>query len=247
MGGTREPGRVPSFAKEVLDSDRPVYVRGADRLATNVTGYAIAALWKRRLTWVDIRDMTAPSEPYDSVLKNPTRANHDYLPIVPTDLLPETELSKLAASSMNLSETPGGGGASMLDFLRLPRLAQQLIGDATEGGPGRTVLTTNADRIDAIYRDRLEDTRALINAIHREGVKLVMTSTGTLRADRFAFDFVFVVDSNPGQRWEDSTVRIEHGTVPPDSVGAQPTPLTQADCIARLLSGRPNRAETDGS
>jgi hypothetical protein len=226
---------VPAFPREVVDSDWPVYVHGADRTAVTVAGFALATRWSRELTWVDIRDRSVPEERYDPILKGVVPGIRDHIPLVPEELFPDLELSHVAAEAMDLQPEAGEADSAMIAFLRLPRIAQALIGQSSESGSRATFLATNADRIGRIYPDRIEKTAALVGAIQAQGVKLVMTSTGPERKDRAAFHFVYRVDSSPTAPWSEATITLEQGELLHDASATAPVALNRLDFVTRIL------------
>ncbi|MCI4321039.1 MAG: hypothetical protein L3K05_01885 [Thermoplasmata archaeon] len=238
---------MSTFDRRLCSASHSVMFCGPDRTAVAVAAYALAAHGGRTVTWLDVRSPYRPPDPYVSLLAPFVPLEQRIVTSSPDDLAPEIAVSNVAVWSLIRESEPNEAVVSLIDFLRLPQSVQTLVSEGSTPEDGSTLLVTNSDRLSPLYPEDVASTRAFVQAITRQSVKLVASLAGLDRKDRFAYDVVFQVSPGAADGWANSILKVEKGELAAGSAGRLPTPLRSVDEVGPFLAGPTESRTVDES
>jgi hypothetical protein len=235
---------VTTFDRRLCSASDSVMFCGPDRTAVAVSAYALAASGGRTVTWLDIRNPNLPPDPYVALLAPFVPPKQRIVTSAPDELAPVIAVSNVAVWSLIRESEPKEAVVSLIDFLRLPESVQSLVSEGPSPENGSTLLVTNSDRLAALYPEDVASTRAFVQAITRQSVKLVSSLAGIVRVDRFAYDVVFQVSRGTSDGSENSLLKVEKGDLAVGSAGREPTSLRSIADFGPFLAGPTHSSAT---
>jgi hypothetical protein len=213
------------FAEELFQGIHSVYFGGNDRTAAAVAGFALAKKASPTVFWLNIRSPGSGNDDFEALLQGRVPPALQYHTRVPSQLEPPVSPS---------AQPRARGIDPEFDPIRLPELVGQLTGRLPSGPPAPVLFVTNSERIAPFYPEHIETTRQFQGLVLSAGLSLVATYAGPPRRDRFAFEYVFRVETMAGRDWRSAMVSAEHGIISPGSAGARPTRLDLIDAVRAL-------------
>ena len=121
----------------------------------------------------------------------------------PAEARPQDALGNLALFNVVRSDEPKRVIARLSDFLRLPPIAQEVVGHSGPTDRHRVVGIANTDRVRADYPNTVEGVRPVIEAFLAGGVVPFMAAISHPGEGRWAFDFVFEVRAKDLAHWRE--------------------------------------------
>jgi hypothetical protein len=182
---------------------------GNRRIAVNRAAFELAPRINPRFGWFELRKPEDPVDPDDPAVDGRIPDALLFRTVQPDDFQPDNATANLAMWSVIRADEPKAVLHPIMDFLRLPQLLQEAIGNASPEGRPAVFVVSNADRVVQYYPEDLTATRAVLDVFARERVAVMITLCDVVRADRFAYDFVFEVRAEPGADWREATIRCE--------------------------------------
>lgn len=134
----------------------------------------------------------------------------------PEDLEPSQGVGNLALWSIVRSDEPSDQLAHLTDFVRLPPLIQELLGQVPQGPTLRALAVGNADRVEHLFRERTDEFRGLLEYLTASSVCLVVGATGSPGVHRGLFDAEFHVSGASLTSWRSASIVCDRTTAGPD-------------------------------
>jgi len=205
---TDDPAPAPEASRGILDGAASVYLWGTSRPAVNSVLYAFARLIDPEFTWLDVREGNPP--PIDRLLAHGiTAPRANSVAVRPEALLPGPRV-KIASLSWMVSF---GERPEELDqlraFLSLPPPLQEVVGRPVPQGAPRILAIPNADRLVALFQDRLDMLGALARVLQESGVSILVAQTQRDGALRRLFSYAFQVRVPELESWREGNLVCE--------------------------------------
>jgi hypothetical protein len=226
---------VIEFSEDVLGGLDSVLVWGSDRTAAALCAYAVAAVRKGPLAWLDLRDPRGSPDEVGVFLERVIPPEARYSTRTMSELAPVDPESNAALWTVIQPGDPDAAVSDLLNFLRLPRLIQSIATHLAEPSTPLTLFSTHTDRIVHLYPEDVEMTRRMHEATRAQSVKLVASYTGPARRDRFAFGHVLHLVPGPPQQWKSWSLVEEGAASPPGSAWASPAPIEEIGSVRAVL------------
>jgi len=196
-----------------------LYVWGRPRTVVHRLVLSMARSLDAKFLWLEVTTPGTSPEPLERGWIPPERL---FLSEAAEDLEPAKAVGNLALWSIVRSDEPSHLLARLTDFVRLPPLVQEVLGQVGEGPAFRAVAVGNADRVAHLFLDNPEEIRWLLGYLRESGVGLVVGSASEPGAGRTAFDAEFHVDGSSTESWREATVVCDRARPGADySVGRQ--------------------------
>lgn len=230
--GTRPNGRwfLPaSWQGEPL----ALYVWGAPRAVVNRVVFGMSRCLDPSPLWVEL--LEGDEEP-DAVRLGWVPRQRAFVSHRIDDLETSRAVANMALWSIVRSDEPSRMLAELTDFVRLPPLIQEVLGETPGASARRAIAVGNADRVEHLFRDRSDDLRWLLGYLKGSGASLVVGLSGTPGVNGQAFDAEFHVDGAATDAWGEGTLTcIRGGSGAGFPVGAR----TRLGAIAELQTSDP--------
>ncbi|MCI4364116.1 MAG: hypothetical protein L3K13_07470 [Thermoplasmata archaeon] len=223
------------FAEPVRGGLGSVLVWGSDRTVAALCAFAVARSSPARLIWLDIRAPDGATDEYRPVLERLVPAESRYVTRRESEMGPQDASANSALSTVIRPDEPEEVVANLFEFLRLPRLVQEIAARFASPQEPLVLFCTSVDRIVHLYPEDTEATRRFHLTSQEQSVKIVSSFSGPERKDRFAFDHVFRIAPGPAQRWRSWSILSERENLPPASTGAMATPIESDGSILGVL------------
>jgi hypothetical protein len=198
---------VPYFTAPSFARPTSIYFGGASRIALNHLALESASRINNNFLWLEVRRpgvVTDPGEP-SMIGRIPSRRR---LEAIPPEHDPATS-GRPGRFVVRRVEGPHEEVGQIADVLRIPHFVRSLFPSHSSGTRPEVLVVANGDGILNIYPDSLEQARTFLRVFQQEKVTLVTSYCGAAPQSRFAFDYVFEVDSPDPNSWKNSTVRCE--------------------------------------
>ncbi|MCI4350091.1 MAG: hypothetical protein L3K15_01050 [Thermoplasmata archaeon] len=186
-----------------------IWIWGDARLAVNRAAFEVVHRVQARYAWIDIGSSGDDVDPEDPSRNGLVPDTMLYRTIPPADLEPSHALANLAMWSVVRADEPIEVLHPLMDFLRLPQLLQEIIGNAPSEGHPAVFVVANADRLIAFYPDDDASSQPILDVWKRERLTAVVTLLDHPRKDRFLYDYVFEVRSKDSASWRDARILCE--------------------------------------
>lgn len=154
----------------------------------------------------------------------------------PAEARPQDALGNQALFNVVRSDEPKRVVARLSDFLRLPSIAQEVVGRSGPPHRPRVVGIANTDRVRDDYPKTAEGVRPVIEAFLAGDVLPFMAATSRPSEGRWAFDFVFEVRAKDLAHWQSGWL-VPEKAHPQSGFGVgRPLRLEEFPEIARVFS-----------
>ena len=230
------------FAQSVTESLDSVLFWGRERVLTAAAATAVSRQADPSFLWLDVRGSAPEEDPYSRFLSPMVPEDRRRSATTPSAMAPgASPLAKAVARVVRAEETDATI-VGLLEFLRLPKAVQALVSRALPNGRPVTLLITSADRVAHFYLVRAQSTRGYVETLKALGVKLVVTYSGPVRRDRFAFDHSFRIDASTSEEWLSAVLSSDRDNLPVGPAGFRPPPRGDFDSIRQVVAADGRRA-----
>jgi hypothetical protein len=195
--------------KDLTGGPRYVWIWGDSRVAVNRVAYEVVHRMNPTFVWIDIGtpdDDVDPDDPSRAGLVPETML---YQTVAPADLEPDNASANLAMWSVVRHDEPESVLHPLVDFLRLPQLVQEIIGNAPREGRSAVWVAANADRLIPFYPDDPAASQPILDVWRRERLSTIVTLLDHPRSDRFLYDYVFEVRAKGAASWREAVIVCE--------------------------------------
>jgi hypothetical protein len=188
-----------------------VFISGSSRTLLKWFAFAWLSPYGSRVHWTDVRLRGEIIDPLDPMAMHAVPEDSVYV-LEPPELFPDergASQAEAAAATMLESEETPGSLRGLLEFLRMPSHAQELISATGRPESPSILVTTNSQRIAIAYpQDRLEPLmRAMLEAGTCQ-VALWAEAPTTLTS---IFDAILALEGNDPTEWRKATIRCVKG------------------------------------
>jgi hypothetical protein len=202
--------------------------------------FAMARANNRSPWWLQIRD------PSDSVAP-PGPAELGWLDekrlffTDPESAKPQDDVGKSALWTVIRPDEPPIVVAQLTDFLRLPPMVQELIGEFGSGDARHPFVIANADRVRRYYPRDAAGVRPVLDAMLVVGALPMFGATSPPGAGRFAFDCVFELRVPDLARWRQGSLFCEKLPSASPFAEGSAIPLTDLPSLEAAFEGAPRQ------
>jgi hypothetical protein len=186
-----------------------VWIWGDSRVAANQAAYEVAHRLNPKYLWVDIGSPDEKVHPEDPSRSGAVPREMLYGTVPPSELAPENASANLAMWSVVKKDEPTEVLHPLMDFLRLPQLIQEIVGNAPREGTPAVWVAANADRLMSFYPDDPASSQPILDVWRRERLSTVVTLLDHPRKDRFLYDYVFQIQAPRTGSWRDAVITCE--------------------------------------
>lgn len=183
-----------------------IYVTGTPRPAVNRVVFAMSRSLDPAPLWVEIVD--DEQEP-DAVRQGWVPPERAFLSRRTDDLETSRAVANLALWGIVRSDEPSRLLTELTDFVRLPPLIQEVLGQSAEGSARRAIAVGNADRVQHLFRERIDDLRWLLTYLKGSMASLIVGITGRSGRQGSVFDAEFRVEGAVEDPWTEATLTCE--------------------------------------
>lgn len=201
----------PEWISPEMVGDRPwlLWIWGDSRIGVNRVAFDAARRLNSRFMWVEIGSPEDEVHPEDPSLSGMIPPELLYRTVPPEEMAPDNATANLAMWSVVRKDEPTAVLHPLMDFLRLPALIQEIVGNAPRGGRPAVWVAANADRLIEFYPDDPASSQPILDVWRRERLTTIVTLLDHPRNDRFLYDYVFEVRSQGRSDWREAEVVCE--------------------------------------
>jgi len=229
----------PSSGAELFPGgfDKPssVFISGTSRTLLKWFAFSALAPYASRVYWTDVRLPGEILDPLDPMSLHAIPEESVYV-LHPQDLQPDdrgARQAEAAAATMLQSDDSTGSIQGLVEFLRMPPHAQNLISSTGRVDAPSILVTANSQRIASAYsQDRIAP---LMRAMLESGtcqVALWAEAPTTLIS---IFDVILHVEGLDPTDWRNATVRCEKGISTGPLASGNPRRFSELAAIAAIL------------
>jgi hypothetical protein len=185
-----------------------VAVYGGSRPLLNWVVYALASTAKPGLIWTDVRlrgEVLADIDPLSRDLIPPDRLNV----VDPEDFVPDDATANLAIAGVVRDDEPPSNLRRIVDFLRLPPLAQRVLSNALSGDLPIVLILSNADHLSEFYPR--ETVAPIIRTVVEANAIVFLTYAHAPPRVRDAFETILHVEGTDLTEWREAKLRVDQG------------------------------------
>lgn len=229
----REPEILPS---RLFERPSSVLLHGRPRTVVNLALFAFAARTNPDFHWVEIGKSPRNDEALDPVVLGWVSGHRLWRIDQPERFGPARDADRPALSGMIRPDEPPEVLDRLAEFLDLPELAQQILGDPSSNSRPGAVAVANAQDVRKNFSP--EQIPSILSAHRKAGFSVLVGCDGTPpRHDTF-FDFVFRIKANgPTSRsWPEGTLVCERGVDSGPLSRRRPVRLGDIPFLAEILS-----------
>jgi hypothetical protein len=196
-GGFREPTAV--------------LISGMSRSLLKWFTFASLTPYASRVYWTDVRLPGEILDPLDPMMVNAIPEGSVYV-LSPRDLQPDEQgarQAEAAAATMIHADDPPNALQGLVEFLRMPQHAQQLISATGRADSPSILVTANAQRLATVYSaDRVP---ALMRAMLEAGTCQVALWAEAPTSYTSMFDVELHLEGSGPSDWRNATIRAQRG------------------------------------
>jgi len=208
---------------------------GDDRTLLNWVAYAIARTSDPEFLWTDVRLKGEVLAPTDLLSRNLVPA--DRLRVLnPADFVRAGSRVDVAVSTMIRSDDAPDLKQQLLDFLRLPLQAQEMLSQIPPSDRPRVVVLSNGHRL-LPYFPSFEVAASTVRAFVGTGVSMLVTFADAVGEGRLAFDRVVRLTKGVRVTWRPVTIETEKGPLEGPFRMGSVRQLSELDEVASVLAG----------
>ncbi len=230
-----DPAPVDVLFPGGFNKPSSVFISGSSRTLLKWFACAWLSPYGSRVYWTDVRLRGEIIDPLDPMAMHAVPEESVYV-LEPPELFPDergASQAEAAAATMLESEEAPGSLRGLLEFLRMPSHAQELISATGRPESPSILVTTNSQRIAIAYpQERLEPLmRAMLEAGTCQ-VALWAEAPTTLTS---IFDAILVLEGNDPTEWRNATIRCVKGISTGLLSTGKAVRLVEIESIARML------------
>jgi len=229
------PGFADAFFPAGFNRPTAVFISGTDRTLLKWFAFAALAPYEGRVFWTDVRLPGEILDRLDPIVLHMIPEDRIYV-LSPRELQPDdsgARQAEAAAATMLQSDETTHSIEGLVEFLRMPSHAQQLISSAGSVDSPAILVTANSQRLATVYP--IERTAPLMQAMLEAGTCQVALWAEAPTQHLAMFDIVLHLEGGGPAQWKSATIRCERGiTAGPLASGAA-VRLSDIPPIARIL------------
>lgn len=238
-----DPGEASILPDALFDRPHSVLVFGPSRPLVRLTLFAIASAVNPEFHWVEFSPRSAERAPCDPVRLGWIPDGRLWLIDPPHSLRPDDVSATMPMSKLISGDEPSDSRDRFAEFLRLPKLSQEIIASQTpDGHPGVVVVTEAQHAAAAFATNRIPP----ILSLHQElGFSVMLGHDSPPGPGRDMFEFVFRLQGE-GERledWKSYQLICEKGISSGPLRDRRPVPLGEIPLLVEVL-GRARPSET---
>ena len=212
-----------------------VFISGNSRTLLKWFAYAALEPYASRVYWTDVRLPEEILDPIDPMSVHAIREGAVYV-LSPLDLQPDdrgARQAEAAAATMLHTEESTSAIQGLIEFLRMPSHAQQLISSTGRIDAPSILVTANAQRLATVYSP--ERIAPLMRAMLASGTCQVAlwAEAGTNLVS--IFDILLHLEGNDPTDWRNATIRCEKGISTGPLASGKALRLSAIDSISKVL------------
>jgi hypothetical protein len=219
-----------------------VFISGTDRALLKWFAFAALSPYASRVYWTDVRLPGEILDSLDPMAVHAIREESVYV-LSPRELGPDDQGARhaeVAAASMLHADEPPNSIQGLVEFLRMPSHAQQLVSTVGRTDLPSILVTANSQRLATVYPP--ERIAPLMRALLEAGtcqVALWAEAPTTLTS---VFDVMLNLRGRGPTDWRTATVTCERGVTEGPLAGGKARRLSELPSIASILERHlPNR------
>ena len=214
-----------------------IYVYGDCRPVVNGVAFAMAEMLDLRPLWLEVRGPAEDGDDTTAATAGWVPSDRYFVSHDGTGLEANDAVANLALWTIVRSDEPTEVLADLTDFLRLPRLLQEMIGQAMPDSSPRALVVANVERVKHLFPGGPGGLRRFLSTILNHSASLVVAHTGQPGEERWAFNAVFRVHATTFGAWSEGSLECEKGrSRGPFSIGRS-CRLSDVPSVARVLAG----------
>ncbi len=209
-----------------------ILVRGSDRSRLDELAVRLARHLGDRVYWIeliDAEDETGRS-PISSAL--PAIEPEDRFRLPPSELRPNETLGHLAVWHLVRDAPPSEEVERLTSYVRLPPPVRSVFDRLDPGGGPATLVVSNADRAAEYYPSTEGALSPFLDLLTSNGLSVVLTSAGPLRAS--SEDFAVRLWVRSGEADPELRVVCERGAVGSGEPGESQRDSDWSEFLARI-------------
>ena len=188
-----------------------VFISGTSRSLLKWFAFAALAPYASRVYWTDVRLPGEILDPLDPMTVHAIPEESVYV-LSPRDLQPDdlrAQQAEAAAATVLRSDEPGHSLQGLVEFLRMPQHAQELISATGRIDAPSILVTANAQRLATVYS--LDRIAPLMQAMLESGTCQVALWAEAPTIHTSIFDVILQVEGSGPTDWRSATVQCERG------------------------------------
>jgi hypothetical protein len=206
-------GELPTeeFFPGGLRKPTSVFVSGTSRSLLKWFAFASLAPYASRVYWTDVRLPKEILDPLDPMTLHAIPEESLYV-LLAKDLGPDDQgarRAEAAAATMLKSDESSGTLEGLVEFLRMPAHAQQLISSTGRADLPSILVTANAHRLATIYSE--ERIAPLMKVMLESGTCQVALWADAVTAHVEMFDIILRLEGSGTKDWRNATVECSKG------------------------------------
>jgi hypothetical protein len=212
-----------------------VFISGTSRSLLKWFAFASLAPYAPRVHWTDVRLPGEILDPLDPMTIHAIPDESVYI-LQPQELGPDdrgaSQAEAAAATMIKSDETPHSI-EGLVEFLRMPSHAQQLISSTGRADAPSILVTANAQRLATVYS--LDRIAPLMKVMLESGTCQIALWAEAPTTHTSIFDVILHLEGSGSADWKRATVRCEKGiSTGPLAVGKTPR-LSEIESVAAIL------------
>jgi hypothetical protein len=212
-----------------------VFISGISRTLLKWFAFASLTPYASRVYWTDVRLPGEILDPLDPMTVHAIREESVYA-LSPRDLQPDdlgARQAEVAAATMLHSDEPTNSLQGLVEFLRMPAHAQQLISSTGRMDAPSILVTANSQRLATVYS--AERVAPLMRAMLESGTCQVALWAEAPTTYTSMFDVILRLEGSGPKDWRNATVQCERGISTGPLAAGKAVRLSEIETIASVL------------
>jgi hypothetical protein len=212
-----------------------VFISGSSRSLLKWFAFAALSPYASRVYWTDVRLPGEILEPLDPMAVHAIPERAVYV-LSPRDLQPDDKgalQAEAAAATMLRSDETPHSLQGLVEFLRMPAHAQELISSTGRPDEPSILVTANAQRLATVYSP--ERIAPLMRAMLESGTCQIALWAEARTTLTTVFDVILNVEGQGPEEWRSATVECERGISTGPLASGRARRLSEIGPIARIL------------
>jgi len=198
------------FAFSVLGSGRyGTFFWGESRSVLERVLYAAVRAIDPEPLWLELDPSRSGAEEPGPVGLDWIPSDHVFLVDSPSAARPQSGVARMSVLHLLHADESDEAIRRLSDFVRLPPIAQEIIGQVEPGQRHRALAVANSDRVRAMYPETVDGVRPIVTSLLDAPIIPVLAAQGTPGPGRMAFDFVFEVRASGLNHWREGSLLPE--------------------------------------
>jgi hypothetical protein len=188
-----------------------VFISGSSRSLLKWFAFAALAPYTRRVYWTDVRLPGEILDPLDPMTLHAIPAKSVYV-LLPQELAPDdrgARQAETAAPRLLQADTSPHSLEGLVEFLRMPTHAQELISATGRPEIPSILVTANAQRLATVYSP--ERIAPLMRVMLDSGTCQIALWAEAPTTHTSMFDVILHLEGTASKDWRNATVRCERG------------------------------------